>query len=121
METGLVFKLQRYSVQDGPGIRMTVFLKGCPLHCAWCHNPEGQSAWPELLVLESRCLACCECRHAREAIALPGGEGGQGTPPGNCEFRVSNVELGGFVAFASRLAETLHPEIARSELRVSNW
>jgi len=75
METGLVFNLQRYSVQDGPGIRTTVFLKGCPLHCAWCHNPEGQSARPELLVLESRCLACGECRRACPSGATLAGNG----------------------------------------------
>lgn len=48
--SGLVFNIQRFSVQDGPGIRTTVFLKGCPLRCAWCHNPESQSFQPELLV-----------------------------------------------------------------------
>jgi pyruvate formate lyase activating enzyme len=64
MQTGLVFNIQKYSVHDGPGIRSTVFLKGCPLCCAWCHNPEGISPRRELLVVESRCLACGECREA---------------------------------------------------------
>lgn len=64
MHRGLVFNVQRYAVQDGPGIRTTVFLKGCPLRCAWCHNPEGISPRQELLILENRCLGCGECRRA---------------------------------------------------------
>ena len=47
MNEGIVFNIQRYSVHDGPGIRVTVFLKGCPLHCWWCHNPESQQLHPE--------------------------------------------------------------------------
>lgn len=62
MQRGLVFNIQRYSLHDGPGIRTTVFLKGCPLCCAWCHNPEGRSCHRELLVVESRCMVCGECR-----------------------------------------------------------
>ncbi len=61
-ESGLIFNVQKYSLHDGPGIRTTVFLKGCPLCCAWCHNPESQSARPELMVMENRCAACGECR-----------------------------------------------------------
>lgn len=52
----------RYSVHDGPGIRTTVFLKGCPLTCLWCHNPESQSAAPELMLCDSRCIGCGDCR-----------------------------------------------------------
>jgi pyruvate formate lyase activating enzyme len=64
METGLVFNLQKYSLQDGPGIRTTIFLKGCPLCCAWCHNPESISPRRELVVIGQRCVACGECRDA---------------------------------------------------------
>lgn len=62
MESGMVFNIQKYSVQDGPGIRTTVFLKGCPLCCKWCHNPEGISSRPEIILIENRCIACGECR-----------------------------------------------------------
>ena len=62
--TGLVFDIQRYSLHDGPGIRTTVFLKGCPLRCAWCHNPESMNAAPELRVFGSRCISCEACRDA---------------------------------------------------------
>jgi pyruvate formate lyase activating enzyme len=58
---GIVFDIQRYSTHDGPGIRTTVFLKGCPLHCAWCQNPEGQSFRPELMHSPGRCVACGSC------------------------------------------------------------
>ena len=76
--SGTVFNVQRYSLQDGPGIRTTVFLKGCPLCCAWCHNPEGISPRTERVVVETRCLTCGECRKACEfgsttpgSVALP--------------------------------------------------
>ena len=62
MESGLVFNIQRYSIHDGPGIRTTVFLKGCPLRCSWCHNPEGISPESAVVVLENRCLQCGQCR-----------------------------------------------------------
>jgi pyruvate formate lyase activating enzyme len=61
MPEGLVLNIQRYSVHDGPGIRTTVFLKGCPASCWWCHNPEGQSSGPEIVVIEGRCIRCGEC------------------------------------------------------------
>jgi pyruvate formate lyase activating enzyme len=51
----------RYCVHDGPGIRTAVFLKGCPLHCSWCHNPEGQSKGIELSFREDRCVRCGDC------------------------------------------------------------
>ena len=58
---GLVFDVKRFAIHDGPGIRTTVFLKGCPLSCAWCHNPESQRREPELLVRSERCVACGTC------------------------------------------------------------
>jgi pyruvate formate lyase activating enzyme len=61
VESGVVFKIQRYSLQDGPGIHTTVFLKGCPLDCWWCHNPESHSPEPEITIVESRCIRCGEC------------------------------------------------------------
>ncbi len=56
---GLIFDLKKYAIHDGPGIRTTVFFKGCPLRCAWCHNPEGQLAKPEVMVKADRCLPGC--------------------------------------------------------------
>lgn len=60
--TGIVFDIKEFSIHDGPGPRVTVFLKGCPLRCKWCHNPEGLSREPELLWKESLCVGCGRCR-----------------------------------------------------------
>lgn len=62
MAPGLVFNIQRFSVHDGPGLRTTVFLKGCPARCPWCHNPESQVHAPELLTFPERCIDCGTCR-----------------------------------------------------------
>ncbi len=59
--TGTIFDVKRFAVHDGPGVRTTVFLKGCPLRCAWCHNPESQERRPELLFWSERCVACGAC------------------------------------------------------------
>ena len=67
---GGVFNVQRFSLHDGDGIRTTVFLKGCPLNCAWCHNPESQSVAPERLYREDRCLLCARCVASCEHGAL---------------------------------------------------
>ena len=75
MPSGLVFNIQKYSLHDGPGIRTTVFLKGCPLCCAWCHNSESISPRRELIVLEGRCTACGECRPACPFAGEIPGEG----------------------------------------------
>jgi pyruvate formate lyase activating enzyme len=63
-EKGLVFNIQRFSVHDGPGIRTTVFLKGCPLHCLWCSNPESQDLLPDLMVRDNLCKGCGACVEA---------------------------------------------------------
>ncbi len=61
MNIGITFNIQRFSTEDGPGIRTTVFLKGCPLRCAWCHNPEGLSPRPELVWYDVRCIGARDC------------------------------------------------------------
>jgi len=58
---GLIFNIQRLSIHDGPGIRTLVFMKGCPLRCLWCDNPEGQLMRPEILFSEIRCIKCWKC------------------------------------------------------------
>lgn len=74
MGNGIVFDIQRFAQRDGPGIRTVVYLKGCPLHCIWCLNPEARRSEPELAYLLYRCIACGVCarvcpNHAVELIA----------------------------------------------------
>ena len=63
-KTGIIFNIQRYSIHDGPGIRTTVFLKGCPLTCKWCANPESINPHPEIFFREERCDQCGNCLKA---------------------------------------------------------
>ena len=64
MPKGLIFNIQRFSIHDGPGIRTTVFMKGCPLRCPWCSNPESQDNFPNLMVRDLKCLGCGACVEA---------------------------------------------------------
>lgn len=70
--TGLVFNIQRFSLHDGPGIRTTVFLKGCPLNCKWCSNPESIGIRPEIMTFDMRCIGCGKCSDIcpQEAIKI---------------------------------------------------
>ena len=67
MSRGMVFSIEEFSLYDGPGIRTTVFLKGCPMRCAWCHSPEGQDDAPEWIRSPNGCLNCQACLKAGEA------------------------------------------------------
>ncbi len=71
-DAGTVFNIQRFSIEDGPGIRTTVFMKGCPLRCTWCHNPEGIEKEPQLMWFDVRCIAARDCLAVcpRDALEL---------------------------------------------------
>ena len=62
-KTAVIFEVREFCLHDGPGVRTTVFFKGCPLRCAWCHNPEGLSPEPEVLFKEKLCARCGNCRN----------------------------------------------------------
>jgi pyruvate formate lyase activating enzyme len=76
MTQGIVFDIQTYSLHDGPGIRTLVFLKGCPLTCVWCQNPESQDLQPEVMLYTERCTGCGHCVPVcpRQAIEIIGGK-----------------------------------------------
>jgi len=63
-EIGIIFDIKHFAVHDGPGIRTTVFLKGCPLRCLWCHSPESQSPRPEIAYYPNLCIHCEACIEA---------------------------------------------------------
>lgn len=65
--SGIVFNIQRYSIHDGPGIRTNVFLKGCPLECRWCSNPESQLSKPELAYNDNKCIGTQDCSWCKKA------------------------------------------------------
>lgn len=75
MATGRIFDIQRFSIHDGPGIRTTVFLKGCPLRCLWCGNPESISPKPQLSYVPQRCIGCGACVEVCPEKALSIGAG----------------------------------------------
>ncbi len=75
-ERVIIFDIQRFSLHDGPGVRTTVFFKGCPLRCRWCQNPESHSSVPEMAFYRNRCVECGSCGTvcSRGAVRFPGEE-----------------------------------------------
>ena len=82
--TGVIFDIMRFSTRDGPGIRTTVFFKGCPLACWWCHNPESQSSLPELMYRPNLCMSCLECIEVCPQGAISPATEGVITDPEKC-------------------------------------
>lgn len=88
----LLFDIKRYALNDGPGIRITIFFKGCPLSCIWCHNPEGIAPRPQKLYTFKRCIGCRSCIAACPADALTLTPAGIVTNPSLCNVCGSCAE-----------------------------
>jgi pyruvate formate lyase activating enzyme len=102
----MVLQIQRMSTEDGPGLRSTAFLKGCPLACAWCHNPEGISFEPELQWIGSRCIGCGACVAACAVGAL------SRSASGELLLDRSRCRLGGTRGNRARDVGSKHPRSA---------
>ncbi|HWR28727.1 MAG TPA: glycyl-radical enzyme activating protein [Negativicutes bacterium] len=85
MNQPVIFNIQKFCVHDGPGIRTTVFFKGCPLRCAWCHNPESQIFLPELLYNEEKCTGCGQCLSECPSAAITRRENAIATDRSRCQ------------------------------------
>ena len=110
----LIFDIKRYAINDGPGIRTTIFMKGCPLRCVWCHNPESWDARPQLLYKQSRCIGCQTCVDSCPNQALSF----------NVECRTESVEFATALPSASKgtatansTLYTLHSTLKRDSAR----
>jgi pyruvate formate lyase activating enzyme len=92
--TGIVSKIQRLAIHDGPGIRTIVFLKGCPLECLWCSSPETQSSHPDLLYYPERCLSCgCCVEVCPEKVILISPQGEKTLDRSRCTFCRNCVDV----------------------------
>jgi pyruvate formate lyase activating enzyme len=124
-QTGLIFNIQRFSVHDGPGIRTTVFMKGCPLSCLWCSNPESQAFEPELIIRDAKCTGCGSCiPHCKENAITINAKGKRKTDRTKCLSCFSCLDACKFDAIEScgrlETVENIVEEILRDKLFYKN-
>lgn len=116
---GTVFEIQHFALYDGPGIRTVVYLKGCPLHCAWCHNPEGKSFSPRLLFHREKCSCCGLCAGVCPADCHTFAGGEHVFRRERCVYcgKCAETCMNGALALSGRAAETgeIIREVARDK------
>jgi pyruvate formate lyase activating enzyme len=118
MQTGLIFDIKRYSINDGPGIRITIFFKGCPLRCAWCHNPESFSTQVQKMYTASKCIGAVECIRVCPNNALTLTPQGIVTDVARCELcekcgeacPTKAIEMTGQIYSVNQLMEIIEKE-----------
>lgn len=92
-DKGIIFNIQKFSIHDGPGIRTTVFMKGCPLECKWCSNPESICPSPEIMVHDIRCIRCGKCKEACPEGAIIAIEGSKRLDSDKCTRCMECVQV----------------------------
>jgi glycyl-radical enzyme activating protein family len=112
----LVYDIQRFCLHDGPGVRTTVFFKGCPLRCPWCSNPESISPSPEIYHIRSKCIACGECVSACKEGCLELADGELRIDRGKCAGCFSCVAACPTRALVKKGEETTAAELLRKAL-----
>jgi pyruvate formate lyase activating enzyme len=120
MQSGKIFDIKKYAIHDGPGIRTTIFFKGCPLSCRWCHNPESISGASQRLYREERCIGCLECSSACLNDAISAGENKLKWEAANCVYcktcaRLCPAEAVEFIG-KTMLVEDVVAEISKDTL-----
>lgn len=122
--TGIVFNIQRYSIHDGPGIRTTVFLKGCPLRCKWCANPESMTPNPEIFFREEQCDLCGKCLDTCVLNAIIKGENSVKIDRSKCNNCMKCLEVchDGIITSMGKsiTVEEVVEEVLRDELFYNN-
>ena len=111
---GWILDYEHFATHDGPGVRLVVFLKGCPLRCIWCHTPESQSGQPELLYMEKHCLKCGLCQNVYTALPANAFSAEQLVLAARCPVRAVSV-AGQSVSAESVVAEAAKDKIFFAE------
>jgi ferredoxin len=117
--TGSIFNIQHFSVHDGPGIRTLVFLKGCPLSCIWCSNPESQAFYPEVLVNSARCIGCGNCIKACQSGSAKARQAGDKNANLLCKRCWKCVESCNTLAFTLVGTQMTAKEVLESKSEIS--